>query len=162
MISFVQVGVISHPFEYLTFIYYICKMNYKVILEEIFQVYNVNAREFANKIDVQRSSISHVLSGRNRPSLDFLIKVKREFPELRWDYLLLGEKPMTESEEKVIQYSMEGKQAEEVSSPTLFEPISEPEPVKDKVTLREEKREKKIAKIVWFYDDNSYEVFENK
>lgn len=138
-------------------------MNYKVILEEIFQVYNVNAREFANKIDVQRSSISHVLSGRNRPSLDFLIKVKREFPELRWDYLLLGEKPMTESEEKVIQYSMnEAKQAEEVSSPTLFEPISEPEPVKEKVTLREEKRAKKIAKIVWFYDDNSYEIFENE
>ena len=137
-------------------------MNYKDIFEEIFEVYNVNASEFADKIQVQRSSISHIMSGRNKPSLDFLLKIKEEFAELRWDYLLLGEKPMTKSEESTIQKSIQSKdnqsiKEEKMSTPTLFD-----ETIKTKNTLLNNKENvsKIIEKIVWFYTDGTFKSFD--
>jgi DNA-binding XRE family transcriptional regulator len=46
--------------------------------------------EFADKIGVQRSSISHILSGRNKPSLDFVVKLLRAFPSVDSNWLLFG------------------------------------------------------------------------
>lgn len=54
--------------------------------------------EFADEIDVQRSSISHVTSGRNKPSLEFIIKIKSRFPEILWDWLVTGEGQMLKSD----------------------------------------------------------------
>lgn len=54
--------------------------------------------EFADEIDVQRSSISHITSGRNKPSLEFIIKIKSRFPEILWDWLITGEGEMLKSE----------------------------------------------------------------
>ena len=51
-------------------------------LETIFEYYGLTASLFADKINVQRSSISHLLSGRNKPSLDFILKVIENFPEV--------------------------------------------------------------------------------
>ena len=53
-------------------IVYNCNMieRLKVILD----YYNLTSSSFAEKIDVPRSSISHLLSGRNKPSLDFILK----------------------------------------------------------------------------------------
>ena len=45
---------------------------------------------FADKIGVQRSSISHILSGRNKPSLDFILKVTSEFKDVDIQWLLNG------------------------------------------------------------------------
>ena len=45
---------------------------------------------FADKIGVQRSSISHILSGRNKPSLDFILKVTNEFTDVDIYWLLNG------------------------------------------------------------------------
>ena len=52
-------------------------------LETIFEYYGLTASLFADKINVQRSSISHLLSGRNKPSLDFILKVIENFPEVK-------------------------------------------------------------------------------
>ena len=52
--------------------------------------YNESASSFAEKIGVQRSSISHILSGRNKPSLDFVLKVLSSFPEVELYWLLNG------------------------------------------------------------------------
>ena len=45
---------------------------------------------FADKIGVPRSSISHILSGRNNPSLDLIIKILRNFDDISADFLLKG------------------------------------------------------------------------
>jgi len=50
--------------------------------------------EFADAIDVQPSNISHIMSGRNKPSLDLVMKVLRRFPEVRTDWLLMGKGAM--------------------------------------------------------------------
>jgi len=52
--------------------------------------YNVSAAQFADQIGVQRSAVSHVLSMRNKPSLDFLLKIKKSYPGLNLDWLALG------------------------------------------------------------------------
>ena len=44
-------------------------------LEFLLEYYSMNAASFADKIGVQRSSLSHLLSGRNKPSLDFILKI---------------------------------------------------------------------------------------
>lgn len=52
--------------------------------------YDLNASSFAEKIQVGRSSISHILSGRNKPSLDFVINIVNTFPEVDLYWLLNG------------------------------------------------------------------------
>lgn len=59
-------------------------------LEIILDYYSLNASAFADKIGVQRSSLSHLLSGRNKPSLDFILKILEEFPEVDLYWMLNG------------------------------------------------------------------------
>src|SRR6056300_116713 len=59
-------------------------------LRNIMEYYGESASSFAEKIGVQRSSISHILSGRNKPSLDFILKVLSSFPEVDLYWLFNG------------------------------------------------------------------------
>jgi transcriptional regulator with XRE-family HTH domain len=59
-------------------------------LQKIINFYDETASSFAEKIGVQRSSISHILSGRNKPSLDFVMKVLNSYPEVELYWLLNG------------------------------------------------------------------------
>ena len=59
-------------------------------LEELMENHQLNAASFAKKIGVQRSSVSHILSRRNKPSLDFILKIQSQFDEVDFDWLLLG------------------------------------------------------------------------
>ncbi len=59
-------------------------------LEELMKNNQLNAAAFAEKIGVQRSSVSHILSRRNKPSLDFILKIQSKFEEVNFDWLLLG------------------------------------------------------------------------
>ena len=59
-------------------------------LKKILDYYQLSASQFAEKIKVQRSSISHLLSGRNKPSLDFVLKVLENFEEVELYWLLNG------------------------------------------------------------------------
>lgn len=51
---------------------------------------NLTAKEFAEILDVQRSSISHLVSGRNKPSIDFLYKFIESFPKYNVVWLITG------------------------------------------------------------------------
>ncbi|MBN1414013.1 MAG: helix-turn-helix transcriptional regulator [Bacteroidales bacterium] len=55
---------------------------------------NVSATQFAEEIGVQRSSISHILSGRNKPSYDFIIKLLEKYPSINPIWLLAGKGEM--------------------------------------------------------------------
>ena len=61
-------------------------------LTTIMGFYHLSASAFADKIQVPRSSISHLLSGRNKPSLDFVMKVVKEFEEVELYWLLKNNK----------------------------------------------------------------------
>lgn len=79
-------------------------MNLNERISKIIQYSELSLSEFADKIEVQRSNISHITSGRNKPSLDFLIKIKDSFPELQWDWLINGDGEMLKKiEPEIIQ-----------------------------------------------------------
>jgi transcriptional regulator with XRE-family HTH domain len=59
-------------------------------LKKIIDFYNISASNFADKINVPRSSISHILSGRNKPSLEFILKVIGTFEDVDINWLLFG------------------------------------------------------------------------
>ena len=55
---------------------------------------NISARQFAEEIGIQPSGMSHILSGRNNPSLDFVMKVVRRWPEVNINWLMFGKGEM--------------------------------------------------------------------
>ena len=59
-------------------------------LQKILDFYSLSASGLALKIGVQRSSISHIISGRNKPSLDFITKTLSAFDEVEFDWLING------------------------------------------------------------------------
>jgi transcriptional regulator with XRE-family HTH domain len=60
----------------------------------ILKTKNISASKFADEIGVQRSAISHILSGRNNPSLDFIQKILMRFPDINSDWILTGKGSM--------------------------------------------------------------------
>lgn len=113
-------------------------------LEKVIDYYGETASSFSEKIGVQRSSISHILSGRNKPSLDFVLKVLGSFPEVDLYWLMNGKGTFP---------------AEPKSSPTEIpsEKISE-RPHGD--ILNKTSSTKKIDRIIIFYKDGSFENFD--
>ena len=63
---------------------------FTIRLKKVMDFYQLSASMFADKVGVQRSSISHILSGRNKPSLDFILKVTTEFKDVDIYWLLNG------------------------------------------------------------------------
>ncbi len=84
---------------------------------------NLTAKQFAEEIGVQPSGMSHILSGRNKPSLDFIMKVINRFPEIDIHWLLHGTGEM---------YSLSSRLANspkvEVSQPVLYNQVPMKEP----------------------------------
>ncbi|MCO5723596.1 helix-turn-helix domain-containing protein [Robiginitalea marina] len=112
---------------------------FKQRLEQIRSHYDLSAAALADAIGVQRSSISHLLSGRNKPSLDFVLKVVERFPEVTLNWLLEG----------VGHFPHEGdSQAGERSA--AEQPPAAPGPGPDK---------SEIEKIVVFYKNGRFREY---
>ena len=90
-------------------------------ITKVLEYSGFSASEFADEIDVQRSSISHIISGRNKPSLEFVTKIKNRFPELSWDWIILGTGEMKQTDSP---FPISEK-PEENSTPDLFTLIDE-------------------------------------
>jgi transcriptional regulator with XRE-family HTH domain len=139
-------------------------------LEFIMEHYGLSASSFADKVGVQRSSISHLLSGRNKPSLDFVMKVLDIYPELNLYWLLNGSGTYLKND--VVDNSE--KKAQTAPAPiientagkvnTLFSDEnfteSNKEPLASNSNLFAEKSGgKNIEKIVLFYSDGTFEDY---
>lgn len=130
-------------------------------LQMIMKMHNLNASQFADKIGVQRSSISHILTGRNKPSLDFVQKTLQYFPRVNAEWFVTGksESSTLKHEEKDLSdvaYSSdsEGLVVESDSGRNEKElPLN---------SLAKEVEEVTVEKIVWFYSDGSYKVYQQR
>ena len=69
-------------------------------IQELMQEKDMSSKAFSEEIGIQRSSLSHIFSGRNKPSLDLIIKLKKRFPEIDLNDLILGEAIETASVEE--------------------------------------------------------------
>ena len=118
-------------------------------LTEIMEYYQLSASAFSDQIQVPRSSISHLLSGRNRPSLDFVMKVVREFKEVELYWLLNGKGTFPSGEDSTA-----------VDLPSPAPPEKEiPKGQEPKAGSFEGTEKKEIERIVFFYKDGSFKEY---
>jgi len=117
-------------------------------LKTVINHYELTATSLADSINVQRSSISHLLSGRNKPSLDFVLKILQKYPEVELYWLLngKGQFPKKEIENKTTEYS------------TLpFNDLNK----KDSEVLQKKQQaeDSDIEKIVFFYKNGTFKSY---
>ena len=67
-------------------------------IAHIMRAKNLKASDLAALLGIQPSGVSHILAGRNNPSLEFVKKIKETFPEYNLDWIIFGTGPMTLSE----------------------------------------------------------------
>jgi transcriptional regulator with XRE-family HTH domain len=136
-------------------------------LEIVLDYYGLNASAFADKIGVQRSSMSHLLSGRNKPSLDFVMKILEVFPDVDLYWILIGRGNFPKNDEVVISETKTPSPiSNENSSQDLFSEIkfSKNEKTETKV-LPESKmpnfnsEDNEIEKIVFFYKNGTFKTY---
>ena len=74
-------------------------------IQKIIDKQGISLNAFAQEIGVNRSTVSHILTGRNKPSVEVLQKILKRFPELSSDWLLLGNGSMYTKESSVTSSS---------------------------------------------------------
>ena len=103
-------------------------------LQIVLKMHNLTASAFADKIGVQRSNMSHVLSGRNKPSLDFLEKTLQHFPKVNAKWLVCGQVGI---DEDTLTDNLKPKTAEE----------------------KKDLSAKRVVKLIEMYTDGSFKEF---
>lgn len=124
-------------------------------LEILLDYYGLSASAFADSIGVQRSSLSHLLSGRNKPSLDFILKITASYPEVDLYWILNGKGnfPKSENNESVIPVSVPDTPDLFTTNEETAKTVSEPKPylsVSDTGA---------IEKIVIFYKNGTFKDY---
>lgn len=133
-------------------------------IAHIIRAKNLTAAEFADRLGIQPSNVSHLLSGRNNPSLDFVRKLKETFPEYNLDWIVLGKGPMTVSEPFVVTsppaeaHSVESEEPEDTPNPTVESHSS----LENRSLLSEESPisspQSGLKQLILVYPDNTFEV----
>jgi len=114
-------------------------MDFSERIQTIIKVNNLSTSSFAEKIGVQRSGVSHILNGRNKPSMDFLEKVLEQFPRVDPGWLLTGKSPGAPPKENA-----------EADREEIREPLEE----------TASSKEKRVVRIVMFYDDHTFDTYQ--
>ena len=122
-------------------------------IEEVRKNHQLTAASFANKIGVQRSAISHILSGRNKPSLEFLMKIHDSFDEVNLEWLILG-KPSPLSQNLEIPANPDINQSANVLDNILPESKSD--------ISNESESAEAPKEIIYLYENGKFERFTPK
>ncbi len=147
-------------------------------LEILLDYYGLSASVFADKMGVQRSGLSHLMSGRNKPSLDFVMKIIENFPEVDLYWLLNGEGSFPKKEgsakenytQPVQEQPYPTQAKNESAALDLFSPEENheaindspmPEALPDAHEKSGEKphKESTVEKIVIFYSDGTFKSY---
>ena len=108
-------------------------------INKIMEEYQLNASSLADKIGVQRSSLSHILSKRNKPSLDFILKINENFKKIDLNWLLFGE---------ILNKTAKNNNSNIINSIDLNTDMKS-------INLKENK----IKEIIHLYEDGSFNVY---
>ncbi|GIZ14763.1 helix-turn-helix domain-containing protein [Capnocytophaga catalasegens] len=135
-------------------------------LLKVMNYYELSASALADELGIQRSGISHLLSERNKPSLDFVLKMNEKFPEVTIEWLTQGKGnfPPIDSVDSSLQKTENKNIKQDTFDLFSYATLNEKNKL-DILKILEKSEEhlsnKKIQKIIFFYDDNSFEIYEN-
>lgn len=156
-------------------------------LIQLLDLEQISPSKFADVIGVQRSSVSHVISGRNNPSFDFIQKTLRSFPGLNAEWLILGEGTMYEQMGRAASGNLfeppldhvmpispddipvqgadldlteesQGLEQPENAQGTTLEPSLNQEDTTEK-SAKSDIKEGKVIQVMVFYDDNTFRTY---
>ena len=129
---------------------------------------NKSSAQLAEEIGVQASGISHILSGRNNPSLDFVLKMLGKYQFISTDWLLFGRGsmyPETKMQSLFDYDNMDTRESEQMQGKTEsgnsiidYQDVKKGNTNKESVTPLTGS-DSDVVKIVWFYENNSFEEF---
>ena len=134
-------------------------------IHKILRQKKFTASRFADKIGVQRSSVSHIMSGRNKPSLDFIQKVLIAFPDIDAGWLVSGRGNMTPASEP----GYENNPPDNKEKPVQFVTYGSDGIIDEKLFTDNRKTTKRsvssdnqiaaVEKIVVFFKDGSFQEY---
>lgn len=161
-------------------------MEIKERIAKIMQKEGMNAGQFAAEIGIQSSTLSHILKGRNNPSLDVIKKILNRFENINSDWLILGVGPMYRiakqsnapslfdeeeienfkpisttlnyEEENLNVNSLPHKTKSELDKSSLNKSFATSEQISSNI----QKIEKSVKKIIVYFSDNTFQEFESK
>lgn len=139
-------------------------------IKRIIELEKLTQASFADACDLNKSTLSHVLTGRNQPSIQVIQKILGAFPHYRYEWIVSGDLPMV-SEEYRQRQAQEAQKSlfatdnnENISNSSLD--------ISDKQQKHREGKQqttevialplrsrRTIEKIIVYYDDNTYQIF---
>lgn len=137
-------------------------------LEFLMHSEKLNATTLAKMLDIQPSGISHILSGRNKPSFDLVVKIMRAFPHLNPDWLML------DSDKIYRDDAAYDPQSADEAAPLQVSPHVESKNIEISTSEKQEKNversifsfsensSKQIQRVIILYSDGSFESFTAK
>ncbi|MFH2095083.1 MAG: helix-turn-helix transcriptional regulator [Bacteroidota bacterium] len=133
-------------------------------IEKIIRDEGLTPSKFADEIGVQRSSISHIISGRNKPSLELVQKILSRFRNINAEWLVDGRGDAFKSNPGQQSIIKENVTAVAENMPVEDEDRPEYGTTTDNYELKEDfvhpgKVEKSIEKIVIFFNDKTYQEY---
>ena len=145
-------------------------------LQQFLVAENISQAQFAETIGVARASISHILSGRNKPGFDFLESMIRHYPNLNFEWLLTGRGKMYNNARSTpeapaapvspLSASDEGNLFDEPDDPASTPATAPSEPPTPRQTTytryidnnsRNSTNQRVISKVILFYSDGSFQ-----
>ncbi|PKP30795.1 MAG: hypothetical protein CVT99_11795 [Bacteroidetes bacterium HGW-Bacteroidetes-16] len=151
-------------------------------IKKLMEKRGLSPAQFADEIGLKRSSLSHILSGRNNPSLDVIMKIKSRYDEVNTDWLLFGAGQPVGKEDKTRK-----SEKDELIEPVLHEtkkavgqqllsfepddskvtlkqmvPTAQDKPISSSAVSHENDKTAKAVRMVVFYSDQTFESFESR
>ncbi|KAA6439145.1 helix-turn-helix transcriptional regulator [Dyadobacter flavalbus] len=126
---------------------------------------NISPSLFADEIGIQRSSISHILAGRNKPSLDIVQKIIRRFPEIGLNWIMDDESLPSEQNDFQERHSYTPANERKTPYPTASESHRKYNPTtartRENVAVSEapSRQDKTVERILIFYNDGTFQEF---
>ncbi len=150
-------------------------MSFSERLSRLLKEKSLSANELSKIIEVQRSTLSHLISGRNKPSLDLIERFYIAFPDIRLEWLILGKGAMYMPVESAIntlqvpqhsqQLAFQEPQDEIIPEEKAPEPqgtVSETLiPKENVVPVSEDITQKQAVRSIIFFNDGSFEIYHN-
>lgn len=161
-------------------------MDEKERIEKIMLQEEMNSAVFAAEIGIQGSTLSHILNGRNNPSLDVLKKILNRFRTVSSDWLILGVGSMYRTEKQSQAPTLFDSIDENVSKSTVLNPVLEAKNVSTSTSIQQkvisnsenqstvvteplisasmqhiEAKQRSVRKIIVYYTDNTFQEFES-
>ena len=136
-------------------------------IKQVLTIKNLSPSHLADDIGIQRSSISHILSGRNRPSLDIIQRIVRRFPEFTYDWFLEEDIQMSTSRsaesvpsvniEPAVSPLISVNSAMTISNPAAA--ITTDQPIVPISMASDSDTGKTVNRILLFYTDGTFREY---